>query len=142
MANPNKIVIFKQGDEQIEALPIVIVDEFGKVTRKNFVVEGIKRQEAIRQFATAGANGKTFTHSVDCFNHKEVTGIVSSDVAGTLYIEQSMDTGDWLRTDTIALTANQAKPFSAKIYSRYIRFVYENGATAQTKYALSAFLNN
>jgi hypothetical protein len=138
----NEIVIFKHGDEQIEALPIVIVDEFGNISRKNIAIDGVKRQEAVAMYDVAGASAKTYTRSIDCSNHKEVSGLVKSDVAGTLKLEQSMDAYDWLATDTITLTANTTEKFAYKIYSKYIRFVYENGATAQTEFALSGFLNN
>lgn len=63
-----------------------------------------------------------------------IRGWVFTDVAGTLIIEQSVDNTTFRQTHSFAITGNAtvATPFEFKTLSRYARFKYTNGATAQT----------
>lgn len=58
----------------------------------------------------------------------------TSDVTGTLHIEDSLDGTTARRIDTIATTAAGSLYTAAKVSTtvrRYVRFVYVNGAGAQ-----------
>lgn len=96
-----------------------------------------------------------FTSSVyDGTMIQRLTGIVSANQTGTLYIQESDDQVEWYTTfaplavaiagtDVInAVTYNKATPFEHKLSARYFRILYVNGATAQTRFALSAYSSN
>ncbi len=53
-----------------------------------------------------------------------VAGLVFSNQAGTLLIQQSLDGGNWDYEDSIAVLANVGKAFSIELYAPYYRVKY------------------
>lgn len=117
-------------------------------------VAGTLREILFTTTLNLGASAVFFSSVYDASLIKAITGIVSANQAGTLYIQESDDQTEWFTTfaplavaisgtDVIsAVTYNKATPFEHKISSRYFRIVYVNGATAQTRFALSAYSSN
>lgn len=142
MSELRKIIIFKQGDEQIEALPNVRVDEFGRGGLDHVTVDGFKRHEAFEDYHPLAASKTFYSPSLDVMTFREITGVVFANQAGTLYIEHSADGYDWIRTQAgLAVPANSGKEYSSKTFARYIRVVFVNGATANTVFKIMGYLN-
>jgi hypothetical protein len=89
---------------------------------------------------SASYTGASFDTMADGINYTWLTGMTTSNQAGTLYIQQSDDGTNWYTLDSIATTANNNFPFSVDVRLRYIRLMYTNGATAQTSFKLSAYV--
>lgn len=53
-----------------------------------------------------------------------VTGLVFSNTAGNLFVDQSTDGSNWDHTDTVAVVASTGKAFSYEIYAPYYRVRY------------------
>lgn len=113
----------------------------------------------VREFLTTTTNNLganvVYTSSVyDASLMQRLTGIVSANQVGTLYIQESDDQVEWYTTFTPlavaiagtdlinAVTYNKATPFEHKLSARYFRIIYVNGATAQTRFALSVYSSN
>ena len=89
---------------------------------------------------TALAANASFTSSaVDrrYRTHRTVVAHAFADQAGTLYIEQSPNGTNWDLVENVALSANAGVALVTVVESRYIRFRYVNGATAQTIFRLA-----
>lgn len=70
-----------------------------------------------------------------------LTGLVFTNVSGTLYIEESYDNSFFYVTRQISIPSGGAViPFEHKVHSRYARLRYINGATVQS--TLKLFTNN
>jgi len=81
-----------------------------------------------------GANA-SFTSSADdrlYRTQKTVIAHAFSDQAGTLYIEQSPDGTNWDLSESVSVPANTGTALVTTVKSKYVRFRYVNGATAQT----------
>lgn len=65
-----------------------------------------------------------------------VRGWVRTDQPGTLIIQQSQDATIWEQLFPAINCAAGITPFEQKLYSQYFRFVYTNGAQAQTLFRL------
>ena len=63
-----------------------------------------------------------------------VRGLVFTDVAGTLFVDQSIDNSTWIQTQSFSISGNtvQAALFEFKLTLRFYRLRYTNGPTAQT----------
>jgi len=69
-------------------------------------------------------------------NYTKLYVTVFADQAGTLYIEQSPDGGNWDVTESISVSANVGVAVVREIAAGYARVRYVNGATAQTVFRL------
>lgn len=67
-----------------------------------------------------------------------MVGLMYSDQAGSLLIEQSIDGVNWDLDTTVALVAVTGKEFKVEVYASYIRLTFTNGATPQTEFRLGA----
>jgi hypothetical protein len=89
---------------------------------------------------TTSAEWNSGTSTTDLADH--ITGVIFSDVAGTLYIEQSIDRGvNWDLSTSYAITANDGTGFKEDILAPFfrIRFVPgTNGATFRIAARLSS----
>ncbi|PEZ47030.1 hypothetical protein CN367_11725 [Priestia megaterium] len=142
MSELHKVIIFRQGDEQLEAIPMVNVDEWGNGRLTHMSIDGFKRHEAFEDFHPLGASKSFFSPSLDVMTYRELTGVVFANQAGTLYVEHSADGYDWIRTQTgLAVSASSGKEFSYKTSARYIRVVFTNGVTANTVFKIMGYLN-
>ena len=67
-----------------------------------------------------------------------IRGEVYADQAGTLYLEESDDSGTtWSTTATVSVTAGVTTPLTwTKLTKRWYRFRYANGAAAQGSFVL------
>lgn len=66
-----------------------------------------------------------------------IRGLIYSDQAGTLVLEESDDGASWSTTATVSVSAaTTAKLDWTSLTKRWYRFKYTNGATAQTKFVL------
>jgi hypothetical protein len=136
----NKVVIFRHGEENIEAIPQVKTDEFGMLTLEQVSIAGIKRVEAFRDKTPLGINAKYYSPSLDGLAFSKLSGIVFADQAGELQVEESLDGYDWIQTSKQTITASAGKAFSYDINSRFIRLIFVNGATANTTFKINGFL--
>ena len=70
-----------------------------------------------------------------------IVGLSSSDQAGTIYVEQSMDGAHPLRSDPLNTAAdslgNQSSLLKVQMVYPYVRVKYTNGATKQTTFTLT-----
>lgn len=114
----------------------------------------MKSIERAYQYATSqtlAISGYYIGANIDCSTFKKVNGHVSADQAGTLYIQQSDDGfTNWLTIQTTPITAASSVSINSVTYyngtqyevnvtSKWARVVYVNGATAQTRFVLSAY---
>lgn len=68
-----------------------------------------------------------------------VVGVVKTDQAGTLYVEQSKDATNWDLSESTAVSANTGTKFSFAVVAPYIRVRFVNtSVTAQTFLRLAA----
>lgn len=67
-----------------------------------------------------------------------IVGLVFSDQAGTVHIEQSADGQNWDWDDTVAVVASTGNKFSFPLFAPYVRVRYVNGGTNQTVFRLHA----
>ncbi len=71
-----------------------------------------------------------------------VVVLASSDVAGTVYVEQSIDSINVSRSDSLATAADpgpqggQSALFKVQLILPFVRYRYVNGTTAQTRFLL------
>jgi hypothetical protein len=89
---------------------------------------------------SATYTGASFDTMADGENFTWLTGYVFSNVAGTLYIEQSADGQNWYGLNTINVAANGAMPIDVKVLLKHVRLKYVNGATAQTTFQLYGYV--
>lgn len=80
------------------------------------------------------ANAVQTSNGRDGLNKNIVRGWVFTNVAGTLILEQSTDNTVWRSVKSLDILgdASFVKDFEFKLYTRYFRFRYVNGATGQT----------
>lgn len=102
--------------------------------------------------ATIAASGSLISPTFDFSGAKYITGFVSTDQPGTLYIQESDDGYTWFNTGSVAVIALTNTTISATVYasatsysqqltSRYVRVAYLNGATANTKFTVNVYSN-
>lgn len=128
-----------------------------KLTDSNIVlpveIRGTEREFLFTQTTNLGANAVFISPVYDGILATKVLGIVSPSHEGTLYIQESDDQAVWYVTSSQAIPASTANTISGTNYNtgysydktfaaRYVRIVYVNGATAQTRFALSAYASN
>lgn len=113
-------------------------------------LRGSERDFLFTTTTNIAANGNFFSPVYDGVTVSNISGFVSASTDGTLFIQESDDQATWYTTfsqpitastsDTISSTTyNAATSFSKNLVSRFVRIVYVNGATAQTRFALSAY---
>jgi len=104
------------------------------------VLSGMLNIQHIETTTPLGA-GVTFTGATrDCIHHSDFAVSVYADVAGTLYLENSMDGTTWRQYDEVSVLAGVAVNRVYSVTRRYNRVVYKNGATAQTVFELVTML--
>lgn len=94
---------------------------------------------------TALAASGTFTSAaIDLAgsrNYGKLSAMAFADQAGTLRIEQSWDNSTWRKTHEVAVSASvPALLDNSKIFMRYVRVVFVNGATLQGVFTLTCAL--
>lgn len=100
-----------------------------------------RKREVQFNTVTPLAIAGTYTSAYfECLTFEKVCGIVKADVAGTLYIEQSPDGTNPDYITTIAVGAGVGVAFEVNLVTRYVRGRYLNGATIQTYFRLSGYL--
>lgn len=84
--------------------------------------------------------GAAGTVSLDMQAGREdyVVGMVFSDQAGTLYIEQSMDGTNWDISTSYVVVASDGKGFKEDVFAPYVRVRFVNGATPQGAFRMTA----
>lgn len=103
-------------------------------------VQALYRTQSILTTATLGAAGVYTSPSVDGINFRRITGVAFSNVAGSLAIQQSDDGTTWDTITTVTVAAATPIAWDQVIHTRYVRYVYTNGATLQTTFRLSGYL--
>ena len=74
-------------------------------------------------------------------NYKKLSVMAFADQAGTLRIEQSWDNSTWRKTHEVAAAASvPALLDNSKLFMRYVRVVFVNGATLQGAFTLACAL--
>jgi hypothetical protein len=69
------------------------------------------------------------------------SGLVSSDVAGSLALQESSDNATWYTIQTIAVVGGTPQAWNKDISGRFIRMVYTNGAGAQATFELTDYVS-
>lgn len=97
--------------------------------------------------ANAAATGATHDTSQDANASDTIFGnwsrfraFASSDQAGTLTVQQSADKTNWYQVGTASTTANNGAVLESLVCLRYVRAVFTNGATLQTKFEFDTAL--
>lgn len=88
--------------------------------------------------APLGANGVYTSPVINTDRADNIVGIVFSNVAGTLAIQQSADGVNWDLSEDVAVAGGAGVGFSKPIYGSQIRLRYTNGAGAQGSFRLHA----
>ena len=90
--------------------------------------------------STPLTSGATFTGTAERVNGYGIIYVnVYSDVASAtdgLQIQQSSDGTNWDHCDEFTIPAGSGKNFSINPYAKYMRVVYNNGASDQTEFRL------
>jgi hypothetical protein len=91
---------------------------------------------------SATYTGAGFDTMKDGENYNWLTGTVTSDQTGTLYVQQSIDGTNWVSTDSVSVTNNptSGNKIAFDILLRYVRFTLVNNAVAQTQLKLYGFV--
>jgi len=101
------------------------------------ISHAVRPRELVASFTTPlAANASRATTAIDMLNYTKLYVTVFADQAGTLYIEQSPDGGNWDVTESISVSANVGVAVVREIAAGYARVRYVNGATAQTVFRL------
>ena len=80
----------------------------------------------------ANASFTSVTDDMASCSRRTIVAHAFADQAGDMYIEQSPDNINWDIIETASVSANTGTALIVLVKSRYIRFRYVNGATAQT----------
>ena len=83
-----------------------------------------------------GANESFTSDWVDVSTKSGVVYMVNTDADGTLKIQHSIDGSEVDYEDSISITGGTPAKDIVIIGGDYVRVVYENGASAQTKFRL------
>ena len=94
------------------------------------------------QFTTTPlAGGATYTSGIMVGDgYRRITGSVTANVAGTLYVEQSPNGINWDVSDAIAVAAGATLGFCVEVCCPSLRIRYVNGGAAQATFRLYSFL--
>jgi hypothetical protein len=66
-----------------------------------------------------------------------ITGIVKTDQAGTLYIEQSADGVNWDLSVSNSIVAGTGESFSEELYAPYVQLRFHNTGSDQTYFRIA-----
>lgn len=112
------------------------------------IVSSAKRVLLFTETNNIGANSSYTSPVYDFTNLKSIQGLVSSNVSGTLYIQESDDKILWTTVQAIKFDPAQlteldvgakGKTFKADVYTKFVRLLYSNGTTSQTSFLLSVY---
>lgn len=113
-------------------------------------IRGNKKEFLFTTATNLAANAVFISPVFDFINDKTLNGLVTTSHDGTLYIQESDDQYVWTNVQTIPVTAATSAvissityydsiQFSKQVSTRFVRLVYVNGATAQTRFLLNAY---
>ena len=87
------------------------------------------------------AGGATYTSAAMVGDgYRRITGSVTANVAGTLYVEQSPNGVNWDVSDSIPVAAGASKGFCVEVCCPSLRIRYVNGVNPQAVFRLHSFL--
>ena len=69
-----------------------------------------------------------------------IVGLLLSNQAGTLAIEQSNDHTNWDLSETVAIVAGVAREFVADVVASYCRVKFTHGGAAPTVWRLGVYM--
>ena len=99
------------------------------------------KQKEVSTNAILGGAGTYTSANISTASFTTLCGVVSSDQAGTLNIQALNEaTGAYVTVLAISVLANAAQTYSQKISSTSYRLNYVNGATPQTVFGLTGYL--
>ena len=116
--------------------------------RLRYIVDYVRGTCYVFNFGLTAANAETFTTTALAANATYTSptkDFVSSrlgfmliqafaDVAGTAYIDQSIDGNNWDYSESQAVAAGVGNKLKSAVYARYTRARYVNGATIQATF--------
>jgi len=83
-----------------------------------------------------GANESYESEWVDVSTKSSLVYLVNTDTDGTLKIQHSIDGEEVDYEDTISITGGTPAKDAVAIGGDFVKIIYENGATAQTRFRL------
>lgn len=92
--------------------------------------------------STPLAGSATWSDILNVGREDHVVGLIFTDQAGTLHIEQSTNGTNWDLDETIAVVASTGQGFSKVVYAPFVRVRFVNGATPNTIFRISARLSS
>ena len=92
-----------------------------------------------KTFEALSANGIWVSAEDPSLETGRICGLVYSDKAGTLYVEQSGDGLSWDVIKSITVVAEEGKEFSEEKVAQHARVRYVNGASDQTIFRLYCY---
>jgi hypothetical protein len=101
--------------------------------------QGIYRSELFNTTVALGSAASYTSSAYDGITLKRITGTINADQSGALYFQHSKDGTNWNQTRTIAFVASTPQSFDEPFYSRYMRLIYTNGASAQGSFELVVY---
>lgn len=104
--------------------------ETSTVLAANGVINGASHDTTLAPADSDTINGKW----------SKFRAFAGSDQAGTLTIQQSADATNWYQVATASTTANNGAVLESLVCLRYVRAVFTNGATLQTKFEFDTVL--
>jgi len=91
--------------------------------------------------ATLGA-GATFTGvAEECTKYNQLSVLVYSDQAGTVYLDQSSNGDNWDETQSWAIAAGVTEAHAVLVVAKYFRVRYGNGGVVQGTFRLQAMMH-
>lgn len=102
-------------------------------------IQSILRQVLFSTSTTLNANEIYEPAPFNLLTWKCVTGMLTSDRAGVLSIEESFDDINYHLTKTHNLVAGEVYTFVHELHSQNIKFKFQNGSIAQTNFAFCGY---
>jgi hypothetical protein len=117
-------------------------------------IRNVGKEYSFGSSTPLGANGTYISEPIDCGLITRLSGHVSADKEGRLYIQQSEDgVTNWINVFEMTVPASTTKTIGSVSYktgltynftvtSRYARVILVNSTTAQTNLVLSGYVSS
>ncbi|MEM3955113.1 MAG: hypothetical protein QW047_08870, partial [Sulfolobales archaeon] len=124
----------------------VLITNIGYATQTTFRVDRIEKYDVdkvdisqyiatVERTTTAlGANATYTSRTYILQNLESVNFYAFADQAGTIYVDISFDGSTWRVLKSYSVSANTTVSDIIKPFSRFMRFRYVNGSTAQSAF--------
>ena len=102
-------------------------------------IQTILREQLFSTITPLGVGEVYLSPHFDLLTWKHVTGILTSDQAGIMTIEESCDNINFIETRTYSLPIGGQYDFVEQLHARFVRFRFVNGAVAQSTFSFCGY---